>query len=268
MQVFMIISCCVCFIITITAHATIDSDSIVGIWLFEEGKGRATYESTGNVRKAWLEGPFNRPPKWKKGKFGCGLELLGVHSVTIPHFARISPPEEVTFTVWVKLYGLREFGRILRFTVPWGNHKSDIAVFMPQEDNTVQWRFGTPYITAQADINTPVINVWRHWAFVQSIRDNLMAIYLDGELFASTNDARAYAPRSGGLRIGKGIRGRIDEFGVFQRRLSQEEIQAVMTHGLPNPLAVKPNHQLASTWGKLKLGGKKGMWGNSANGDY
>ncbi len=254
MQVFMIISCCVCFIITITAHATIDSDSIVGIWLFEEGKGRATYESTGNVRKAWLEGPFDQPPKWEKGKFGCGLELLGIHSVAIPHFARISPQEEVTFTVWVKLYDLRNSGKLLRFSVPWGHRKSDIAVLMAWKDNTVQWRFGTPYITAQADINTPVINVWRHWAFVQSVRDNLVAIYLDGELFASTNDSRAYAPRSGGLRIGKGIRGRIDEFGVFQRRLSQAEIQAIMTRGLATALAVAPIHKLASTWGEIKIG--------------
>lgn len=30
---------CIGFIITITAHATVDSNSIVGIWLFDEGKG-------------------------------------------------------------------------------------------------------------------------------------------------------------------------------------------------------------------------------------
>lgn len=79
-----------------------------------------------------------------------------------------------------------------------------------------------------------------------------MAIYQDGELFASANNSRAYVRQPGaGLTIAatRKFRGLIDEFGIFNRRLSQEESHIIMTPGLASKLAVEPTTKLASAWG-------------------
>ena len=55
------------------ASAEIDPDTVVGLWLFDEGNGKVVSDASGNG----LDGEFEGKPKWVQGKFGEGLELDG-----------------------------------------------------------------------------------------------------------------------------------------------------------------------------------------------
>ena len=55
------------------SSAKIDQETIVGMWLFDEGKGEVTKDSSGNGN----DGKLMNGPKWVDGKFGKALEFDG-----------------------------------------------------------------------------------------------------------------------------------------------------------------------------------------------
>ena len=80
-----------------TASAEIDPDSVVGVWLFDEGKGDIATDASENG----LDGELIDKPKWVEGKFGMALEFDGQSSyVQIP--AHENPNEAITVSAWVK----------------------------------------------------------------------------------------------------------------------------------------------------------------------
>ena len=55
-----------------TSTAEFDLETVVGMWLFDEGKGNTAADSSENGN----DGKFENDPKWTKdGKFGSGLEF-------------------------------------------------------------------------------------------------------------------------------------------------------------------------------------------------
>ena len=54
-----------------SGKADIDPDSIVGLWLFDEGKGNEVEDSTGNGYDGDMEGVF----AWVDGVYGSALEF-------------------------------------------------------------------------------------------------------------------------------------------------------------------------------------------------
>ena len=83
-----------------TASAEIDPDTIVGMWLFDEGKGNVATDDSGNG----LDGEFEGKPAWVKGQFGQALEFDGKGA-----FVRIAdhdnPTKAITVSAWAKSAG-------------------------------------------------------------------------------------------------------------------------------------------------------------------
>ncbi len=80
--------------------AEIDPDTVVGVWLFDEGKGDVASDASGNG----LDGEFEGKPEWVEGKFGMALEFDGNSAyVQIP--AHENPTEAITVSAWVKSAG-------------------------------------------------------------------------------------------------------------------------------------------------------------------
>ena len=231
-------------------HAVIDPDSIVGLWLFDDGKGDAAKDSSGNKR----HGAFTGTPKWRKGKFGESLELGGNGgTVEIPGFAQGFPTEEVTITLWVKVAGSRN--QDLFSLVP--SEPGRITVHMPWEDN-VLWQFGTPFVEVRAPIED-VRDKWHHWAFIHSVANNVMLVYQNGEEVRRQSASKAYANRAGSFHIGGrpdfSFQGFVDEVGLFASVLSQDDIKSIMENGIEKPAlaSVSPVSKLSIAWGKIKL---------------
>lgn len=127
---------CVCFslffvgVLSVsTASAAIDPANVVGLWLFDEGKGNVATDASENG----LDGEFEGKPKWVNGKFGKGLELdgAGAHVVIPTHE---NPRGAITVSIWVKSH-----------TDAWNQHGWTVCKF-PNVENCYVGGPGSPYI--------------------------------------------------------------------------------------------------------------------------
>jgi len=90
-------TCFLSILFITTASAEIDPDTIVGMWLFDEGKGNVATDESGNG----LDGEFEGKPKWVDGKFGQALEFDGKGAyVQIP--GHDNPNKAITVSAWAK----------------------------------------------------------------------------------------------------------------------------------------------------------------------
>ena len=70
-----------------TGYAQIDPKAIVGIWLFDEGRGKTLSDSSGNGHDGKIESGIN----WIAGKYGSkALRFPGSAVVTVPHEASLN----------------------------------------------------------------------------------------------------------------------------------------------------------------------------------
>jgi hypothetical protein len=103
---------------------------------------------------------------------------------------------------------------------------------------------------------------WVHFGGVYSAADDRAILYVNGEE-AGTEDARipnAQIANDWGLgaRVGKNIddarpfTGLMDDFCIYKRALSQDEVREVMAAGPPSAAPVSSENSLSVTWGQLK----------------
>ena len=84
-------------IFTSQSTADIDSATITGMWLFDEGSGKVAKDSSGNG----LDADLIDGPEWVDGVFGKALEFDGAAShVKIPDHQ--NPSEAITVSIWAK----------------------------------------------------------------------------------------------------------------------------------------------------------------------
>ncbi len=83
-------------------------------------------------------------------------------------------------------------------------------------------------------------------------------LYVDGEPVADKKVGKADDKPDGEIWLaswknpGWSFRGFIDEVGVFNAPLTDDNIKHVMNNGLEKALAVSPTGKLASTWAHVK----------------
>jgi hypothetical protein len=88
-------------LIAFPASAAIDPASIVGAWLFDEGKGNVAADSL----KGGHNGKLQKNPTWVDGRFGKALEFNGGNYVELEGSAQELPfggVEPFTISAWVK----------------------------------------------------------------------------------------------------------------------------------------------------------------------
>ena len=66
------IFCFICVSVVSSSWSKIDPETAVGVWLFDEGIGNNTKDSSGKGHDGQINGA-----KWENGKFGKGLEFNG-----------------------------------------------------------------------------------------------------------------------------------------------------------------------------------------------
>lgn len=216
--------------------ASVDLDTAVGIWLFDDGEGKVTADTSGRGH----DGSFTGEPQWVTGKFGTALEFNGTGDVVeIPRFGEALPSEEVTIMAWIKLGKVKNQDLVslvpLNRTSPASGMLMDrCAIHFPWSQapfyDTIHWQYGW----GQATVDRPLgsIGKWEHWAFTYSIPRNFMKIFRNGAEVASTNGASRFSPRTADLHVGGRLEysfdGLIDELAVFNTALSENEIRMLM----------------------------------------
>jgi len=236
-----------------STHAVIDPATIVGIWLFDEGEGDIAADSSGNGN----DGTFTGEPEWVEGKFGKALAFGGSSYVDCGHTDTLDLPTggSVTMCAWV----YPDVGS----TAAWQG-------IMAKRD--ANYSYGINLVTANFQIYTsggsgiagfnyslPV----EEWVFIcGTMSDDPAELYVDGELFGTSGAGGGVLSSAENLfRIGASFangeifNGTVDEVGVFNVVLTEEEIKDIMSKGIglaTGLTAVEPLDKLETTWAAIK----------------
>ena len=229
------------------SYAKVDPETIVGIWLFDEGGGDVAQDASGNGNDGMLNGP-----EWtNESKFGGALEFNGAgsyidfatgESMKTPHF---------TIMAWFNTRKLNGYGHIFQT----GNDWNDMAgyVLRVHQDGTVQGglAFGPGNITTFVTGPAIEADTWYHMALTYD--GTAATLYLNGENVSSNPGQGEIMYDDQPVRIGvhsndtgSPFDGFIDEVALFDVALAAEDIEAIMNSGLEGvagkqPFASRPN---------------------------
>ncbi len=244
---------CISFIIVILmfagqSYAQIDPDTILGIWLLDEGTGDITADASGNGHDGTLMGS----PNWVAGWSGNALEFDG--SSTYVDFGNAGALNVGVFSV--------SFRCNIPSTQGWnhivsrGSHQGDgnpggvnWGVMMYDGQATILYEAYNDTVKPSLSVDTTT-GEWHH--VVATCDGVTMQLYHDGQL-AGTEPASIFLDQSRAFLIGvkseagyveSFFSGSIDEVGYFSVVLTPEDIEMIMTYGLAEitkgPTAVNP----------------------------
>jgi len=206
--------------------------SLVGWWKLDDGSGTIAVDSSSRGNN----GTFVDAPQWVVGYRGSGLYLDGSSAVEIATPLNLNS-NNVTITAWVKRNGEQASWAAFVFTRAGGSvagigHSESIE--LRYHWNNATWAFSSGL--------EPPDNEWFFAALV--IEPTQGTIYMN-EQTAVNVTAHAIEEFDGALYIGQDPQGgrffdgTIDEVAIFNRSLTQEEINNVMI-GVPPTLASDP----------------------------
>ncbi|MBC8218130.1 MAG: hypothetical protein H8E73_06660, partial [Planctomycetes bacterium] len=231
-----------------------DADpSLMGWWAFD---GDAL-DSSGNDRHGTLIGT----PQFVPGAFGEALELDGDDYVTIDGYKGILGTNPFSIVAWVRTTNTA-IGQI----VHWGPHVNGERVEFRINSNRLRISHGNGNVQGNADLTD---GEWYHVAVTviesASVSSGDVTFYVDGEddtqVSSDPDTWNITANPTLDVTIGwrptqqdRPFIGNIDEVGIYDRVLTQEEIQQIMLSGggEPFPYALSPDPVdgavLEATW--------------------
>ena len=234
--------------------SAINPNTIVGMWLFDEGAGKVAKDSSGNGN----DGEFLGDPVWVEGQFGKALEFDGTDdSIDAGSTGLPIGAEDRTIAFWVKSPNMAVGNR---FLVGWGNAGGQqMSCLVMGLGNLQDQKFGFWGWGNDLPSNATLENdTWYHIAF--TLEGTSGKLYRDGELDRE-------GPIAAGLNTPEGTRFRIanftavmtafegtfDEVVVFNVALTKDDINSLMKgYSTAVLTAVSPSGKHTTTWGRIR----------------
>jgi hypothetical protein len=213
------------------------SSGLVGHWkLDESGNTSTAVDSAGSSNGTLINFPADPTPNWQAAKIANGLNFDGVNDeVDIPSSAALTPADAFTFAAWV--YPTTD--------------NTDVAIFMGPEGNGFgeSWRMvidSSPEFAFSVDTNNALVSVRNgdpaldKWQHVAGVYDGAnIHLFVDGVLLESVAQTGSVTyPQAGKVaRMGRAdgvpwLEGAIDDVRIYDRALTQQEIQQLYYYGL------------------------------------
>jgi hypothetical protein len=238
-----------------SSRAEIDPESVAAMWLLDEGEDNIVEDSSGNGHEGTIAGGTKRIT----GKFGEALEFVGGDSVQIPDDERLNfGTDSFSVVLWFSFSTPQDWNRLVREREPspWGsgNYGWEIQTEGVMVHFSLDDKAGNHQRTNYADVGD---GEWHHGAMVVNRDKELLITYLDGENekmidIANIDSVTGTLP----VTIGGGFIGAIDEVGIFNVVLTQDDVVEIMNKGLSEAIgagaAVSPSAKLTTTWGRIK----------------
>jgi chitodextrinase len=200
---------------------------LVGGWGFDEGTGTTTADASGNNNNGTLSGG----PTWAPGKFGTAVSFDGVNDlVTVPDSASLDVTR-VTMEAWVNPSALGGVWRPAVFKAQSGDMVYDLYASTSANVPNAGVSIGGEKAT-NGSAALP-LNTWSHLAATYD--GTTLRLYVNATQVGSLAVTGNIAVSSGALTIGgntvfgEWFKGLIDEVRVYNKALTQAEIQADMT---------------------------------------
>jgi hypothetical protein len=238
-------------------HA-IERNNVLGIWLFDENQGAIAKDSSGNGRDGEILGGVERVA----GTFGEALSFPGTPDsmVIIPHDDDLNVAA-FSITAWIKY---KVTGRQFQVIVTKGSEATTYGYYLIVYASPPQFNIAgftpSPQDWKEAFGTTDVRDdQWHHLAGTYD--KNSVRFYLDGEMegeLAVSSDPDvvdtplAIGAQHDGTWPAEGV---IDEVGLFNVGLTQDEVESIMTNGIAEAtgvISVSASAKLAIVWGKIK----------------
>ncbi|MDE0682209.1 MAG: LamG domain-containing protein [Candidatus Poribacteria bacterium] len=250
---FLILSLFALIHLIATQVVALDTDGLVGAWLFDEGKGEAVTDSSDNG----LDGKIAKgKPKWVDGKFDGAMEFGGQDMVTVDDDNALDL-EEFTIAAWVNIPKVSGAWQIIATKENRNPTGRNYGLFGHINSGVVHYSFTTNSGWKSFDAKTVVTDGdWHHVAGTYDGSD--FKFYLDGAIDAQV--APGTKPDNhdnflfiGGCDIGNyWMTGTIDEVVLYDRALSEKELNELMEDGMSVALDVQPGGKLVTTWSRIK----------------
>ena len=231
----------------------LDTDGLVGAWLFDDGKGETVTYSSDNG----LDGKIAKgKPKWSKGKFEGAMEFGGQDMVTVDDDNALDL-EEFTIAAWVNIPKVSGAWQIIASKEHRGPTGRNYGLFGNINSGVVHYSFTTNASWKSFDAKTVVTDGdWHHIAGTYDGSD--FKLYLDGAVDAQVSPGTKPDNHDnflfiGGCDIGNyWMTGTIDEVVLYDRALSEKELNELIEDGMSVALDVQPGGKLVTTWSRIK----------------
>ncbi len=209
------------------AAATVASapSGLVGAWGFSEGSGTVAADASGSGNAGTIAGPA-----WTTaGKYGSALTFDGVNDwVTVPDAASLDVTR-MTLEAWVRPTAVASWRSALLKERPGGMVYS---LYASQSNSRPVGQVDIGGERNAQGTAAIAMNAWTHLAVTYD--GTTLRLYVNGAatgsaVFAGSIPASTGVLRMGGNSIwGEWFKGTLDELRVYNRALSQAEIQADM----------------------------------------
>ena len=241
-------------LIALPCLGSIDLNSIVGIWVFDE-EGNVVRDISGHGH----DGKVPAGVKWVSGRIGKGVEFPGNTGdyISVKHDESLNL-DRWTITAWIKL-GKKDWQLIIQKNVNGTRNVNNYSLYTEPAG-----RINFNFFTEAGELNllkgtrSVTDESWHHVAVTYD--GSSMKLYIDGELDGETQTSAKPVHNTDPLVIGgddRGasvqVKGVLDEIGLFNVPLSQDDIRTIMEKGLAQIAAVSPSNKLAVVWGRIKL---------------
>ena len=237
---------CIIFMSPDLSSAKLDSEAVLGIWFFDEGKGGTAKDSSKNGNDGEIV-----DVQWADGKFDKALKFEGGGHVAVGEFSDYK--DEVSIVALIKTPAAPAWSDII--VGPCGD------VILTLRDHKLNFAGQCAQPIPHNTWSKTLLNDDKWHQIAGTYDGKTVKVYIDGELEASNAAGGPFitGPKYIGSRDDKqeAFTGLIDEIAFFNVALSENDVKAIADSGLSIALgfaAVSPQAKLTTAWAKLKNG--------------
>ncbi|MFC1712503.1 LamG domain-containing protein [Candidatus Poribacteria bacterium] len=261
MLILALINLVVIYSIFAVRVGAIDQETVVGLWLFDEGKGDTAGDSSENGNDGSVV-----QSNWVDGKFGDAIEFTGAGYVEVPASDSLnSIGDEITIAAWIKFTDLTAWARIITRGVFQDKDNLQFILASTDKPEFVNLELHSKGQTF-AIWNQQVLeqDVWHHIAYTSDGAQ--LKLYVDGALKTSGGSGKPLNKlEDQSLFFGSGInapggapgsaqkfKGAMDEVAIFNKALSEDEVKELLPGIQVADQPVELQGKLTTTWGSIK----------------
>jgi len=235
------------------SDAKIDPENCVGMWLFDENDDNVAQDSSGNNNSGELFGN----PNQVAGKFDKCLEFGGdddyVDCGNAESLDIFGADAQVTIALWANT---PDVSRAHGSLVTKGEWNAGYSLLINGNTKTLLAADRDPQ---SGDLITN--DEWYHLAVTTDGATGEFTFYINGQLSEShQKSVNGIAQSNMPVNIAREqwgggrwyFKGMIDDVGIFNVALTEDEINDIMSEGLLSMTAVSTSGKLTTTWGDIK----------------
>ena len=232
------------------SYSEIDEESIIGMWLFDEGEGDVAEDSSGNGNN----GKLINGPKWVEGKFGGALEFSGAGDYVDTELNTDNLSSPITISLWMNAVQIKKSALVSGYNNANPNVNRWDLQLSRDGAGKIRW---TEHEGRDGAISATTLeaDIWYHIAVIHDLPNSESKILVNGVL---ENTAKIEQDVKTGRVVqfadgdGDTYGGLIDEVAIFNVALSEDDIINIMDNGLAGMLSVFDKGKLATTWANIK----------------